>query len=335
MKPIHWIFLPLFIGISCSEALAGINVKVLHPQSVLDEIAVEGQGRVVLQKKNSLTSLAEGRVAKIFALVGDPVSMGQTLILLENPESERDAAAIKSKLDLNRRSLVLLARKERDAKELLDLGVMAKNEVSSLQNELLVKRMETSELQASLEKLRLRKKNQRILSKASGFLTQIVPEGSFLSYGQEAATILDPASEQIEALFPFERAPEIKPGQSAILSANGISVRGKVIRLFPSATANLVKVLISPTRPLPLDLNLQVKLRVKTRRGLMLPKSAVVMNDGRTFVFLLKGKKVQQREIHVDRAYDDRVILSGVSLSESVVVENASVLSDGTEVDFR
>ena len=69
------------------------------------------------------------------------------------------------------------------------------------------------------------------------------------------------------------------------------------------------------------------------RAKLMMPKGAVRTADGITYVFLLKGDRVERRAIKTGTAQGDQIeVLSGLSAGDRVVVEGPDTLADGTRV---
>lgn len=70
--------------------------------------------------------------------------------------------------------------------------------------------------------------------------------------------------------------------------------------------------------------------------ALVIPRQALLEKEGVYSLFVLKGKKVEKREVRPGIQQDDHVeILSGVSANELVVTEKAYSLEDGMEVEVR
>jgi HlyD family secretion protein len=68
----------------------------------------------------------------------------------------------------------------------------------------------------------------------------------------------------------------------------------------------------------------------------LVPKAAVVKRDNSSFVFVVKGNKVEQRTIRTgDEAGDALVVLDGLSGNESVAVTEVEKLGDGDRVKVQ
>src|SRR5262249_48033543 len=65
----------------------------------------------------------------------------------------------------------------------------------------------------------------------------------------------------------------------------------------------------------------------------LVPKAAVVKKDGGTFVFIVKGNKVEQRSIRLgNETGDSYYVLEGLSGGETAVTTGVEKLSDGDKV---
>jgi len=68
----------------------------------------------------------------------------------------------------------------------------------------------------------------------------------------------------------------------------------------------------------------------------LVPKAAVVKKDNSSFVFVIKGNKVEQRTIRTgEESGDAYVVLDGLSGNESVAVTAVEKLRDGDRVKVQ
>ena len=68
----------------------------------------------------------------------------------------------------------------------------------------------------------------------------------------------------------------------------------------------------------------------------LVPKNAVVKQDNSSFVFVVKGTKVEQRTIRLgDESGDAYVVLEGLSGNESVAISEVDKLRDGDRVKVQ
>ena len=74
----------------------------------------------------------------------------------------------------------------------------------------------------------------------------------------------------------------------------------------------------------------------KTIARVLVPKAAVVKKDNNSFVFVVKGSKVEQRTIRTgEESGDALVVLDGLSGNESVAVSEVEKLRDGSRVKVQ
>jgi len=74
----------------------------------------------------------------------------------------------------------------------------------------------------------------------------------------------------------------------------------------------------------------------KTIARVLVPKTAVVKQDNNSFVFVVKGSKVEQRTIRTgEESGDAYVVLDGLSGNESVAVAGVDKLRDGDRVKVQ
>ena len=71
----------------------------------------------------------------------------------------------------------------------------------------------------------------------------------------------------------------------------------------------------------------------KAAPRVLVPKAAVVRKDGSTFVFVVKGNRVEQRTIRLgDEAGDFYYVFEGLSGGESTATAGVDKLRDGDRV---
>jgi RND family efflux transporter MFP subunit len=170
-------------------------------------------------------------------------------------------------------------------------------------------------------------------------------------------TIVDMSSLEVEVDVSESYINRVRPGQpvEAVLDAYPQwRIPAHVITTVPSADRQkaTVRVRIGFQRQKPgdsLDSRILPDMGVKVsffdgkdaaatqseapRPKLMMPKGAVRTTDGTTYVFVLKGDRVERRAIKTGNAQGDQIeVLSGLSAGDRVVVEGPDTLADGARV---
>jgi HlyD family secretion protein len=100
----------------------------------------------------------------------------------------------------------------------------------------------------------------------------------------------------------------------------------------------------NPTEQLRPEMNARVNFlsdkpaanQTQTVARVLVPKAAVVKQDNSSFVFVVKGNRVEQRTIRTgEESGDAYVVLDGLSGSETVAVTGADKLRDGDRVKVQ
>jgi RND family efflux transporter MFP subunit len=144
----------------------------------------------------------------------------------------------------------------------------------------------------------------------------------------------------------------LKPGQRAEIIPEAypnLRFTGFIAEIAPEAnrakSTVQVKVKVeNPNEQLRPEMNARVNfLSDKAASGegkaiarVLVPKSAVVKKDNNSFVFVVKGNKVEQRTIRTgEESGDAYVVLDGLSGNESVAISEVDKLRDGGRVKVQ
>jgi RND family efflux transporter MFP subunit len=313
-----------------------VEVKVARPVGVTDSLVFDARGRVTAKKSFSVTALSEGKIKKIYVSVGEQVKIGQAIALLENSELDHELSIQNDKLQLSHKTVEDLEKKVKTSEEMLALGIISENDLISLKQELNARKTEAHDQEITSERLKIREKNYLIVTNTAGYISDILPEESFVNYGQAVAGIISLEDEQIEAFIPYDQVSKPSRGDEVLISSNSMTVSGKVSHSFPTANSNLIQVLITPGKPIPMNLEVKVTFKVRTINGLLIPKSAVVMDNGKPVIFLVKNNKTYKKAIIVEKDYLDNVVITNnLQPDDVLVIENAYLLSDQMNVTVQ
>jgi HlyD family secretion protein len=144
-----------------------------------------------------------------------------------------------------------------------------------------------------------------------------------LKMGQRAEIIPEAFSNMRYTGFIEEIAPEANRAKSTVQIKVKVENPNEHLRPEMNARVNFLaeKATNSETRP---------------TAKVLVPKQAVLKKDGNSFVFVVKGNKVEQRTIRPgDEAGDAYYVLDGLSGNESVVIAGVDKLRDGDRVRIQ
>lgn len=282
---------------------------------------------------------------------------------LKNAEAEyqraenlyRSGVASKAELDrtlAQRDSARALVEAARQASSMTDIGPR-KEEIRAAE-------AEVQQMKAALDYAQTQLAATEIKAPTVGtVLERIVERGEMVSpsaFGGSGARtsvvdLADLTDLQIELDISQTDFARLKMGQRAeIIPEAYPSLRftGFIAEMAPEANRAKATVQIkvkveNPNEQLRPEMNARVNFlsdKVGTQNSsvarVLVPKAAVVKKDNNTFVFVVKGNKVEQRTIRTgDESGDAYFVLDGLSGNETVATAGIDKLSDGDRVKVQ
>jgi RND family efflux transporter MFP subunit len=285
-----------------------------------------------------------GRMVSRNVQVGDTVDKGTLLAVLESTALEQDVQAAQA-------SLVSAQASSANARivEQRQKGLFAKTVVSQAAVEDAVQALQAAQsaeirANANLAKAKERLSYARLTADYTGVVTATGAEpGQVVSAGQTVVTVARPDLRDAVVDLPPSAVSALKIGDplSVVLQSDAaMAVSGLVRRIEPSAdpvtrSQRIRIALTSPPAGFRLGSVISVTLPDSRPSELLLPVSAVVTRDGKTFVWIIPdgGDAVAMREITMSAAGNDRVSIStGLKPGDRVVVAGVNSLTDGQKI---
>lgn len=202
------------------------------------------------------------------------------------------------------------------------------------------------ELKSEISQIELDLTRTQLKAPFGGFITRRTAE-----IGQRVRA-LDPMfnlgafSPLYADVFLSEReARQVRPGQAAVVqlgSEGEAKVTGRIERLSPvvdqaSGTVKITVELRPPGREFRPGAFVRVEIRTDTRNGvLMIPKRAVIEEDGQSFVYVTKDGNATRRKVKIGHEWEGRVEVSeGLESGQQVVVAGQGGLKEGSKVKVQ
>src|SRR5215212_6864435 len=319
----------LFSG---TKTISVAAVRVESGGASAGESVLTASGYVVAHHKIAVGAKVMGRVAWIGVEKGDLVQEGQVLVRLEDSEfraqvnqAQANIAAAQARLD----SLRTGSRPEEKLK-----------------------------MKAALDYANTQLAATEIKAPVTGTVLQrIVERGEMVSpsaFGGSGArtSVVDLTDLQVELDISQTDFARLKPQQRAEIVPEAypnLRFTGFIEEIAPEANRakSTVQVKIkveSPNEQLRPEMNARVNFLAdkapatdnQSIARVLVPKTAVVKKDNGSFVFVLKGNKVEQRTIRTgEESGDAYVVLDELSGNESVAVAGVDKLRDGDRVKVQ
>jgi membrane fusion protein, multidrug efflux system len=318
----------------------------------------------------AVATQAEGIVQKVLAEEGDFVKEGQVLCVLDDTQLRIRLALATEKLEQAKLQMdKARVRQEKAAAQIghtraeLDRyakahkeGLVSEKEVASyrykldeLQHDERVSSSETrefnhrvAELEAEIAQAKLEISRTQIKAPFAGYITQ-----RMVNIGQRVRAMdglfnLGSFSPLYADIFVSEKdARMVKPGQPAVLrlgSDDTQKITGRVERLSPivdQATGTVkVTVELQPVAAFRPGAFVRVDIRTDSRAdAVLIPKRAVMEEDGQQYVFLASGTTVKRTKVAIGYESDGKVeVRDGVTAGQKIVVAGQGALKEGAKI---
>ena len=311
-----------------SAANAAVGVVTAAATIQLMGVAIEAVGTTRANESVQVTSKASNTITAIGFNEGEEVTRGAVLVEMDDDEAqaalaEAEAALADSQSQYNR-SRDLVSRQALSMAELDQLEAMLKG----------------SQARVAAARARLADTVIRApFNGRTGF--RHVSIGSFVSAGTLITTLDDTSLIKLDFTVPETFLFVLKRGLPVTASSCGLPDRtfmGVVTnldsRVDPVTRSITVRAEVpNPDGTLRQGMFMTVSLQGEVVPTLLIPEGAIVPEQGRTYVFAVRGDVVERREVRIGKRRPGEVeILEGLAENERVVVEGTQNVRDGTVV---
>jgi len=306
------------------------NVNVVTAEVTLGELGleIEAIGNAVANESAEITSKSVNTVTAIHFEEGQFVRKGTVLVELDSAQVRADLAAAEAALAESRSQY-------NRSKELV-----ATNVISASQMDQLEAALKTNEAKVAAAKARLEDTIIRApFSGRIGF--RRISVGGLVNPGTVICTIDDTSVMKLDFTVPQSYMFGIAPGTPITAQIAGVPNRtfqGRITtldsRVDPVTRSIVVRAeLPNPDGVLKPGMFMTAKINAGVAQALLVPEGAIVPEQGRTFVFVVKDGVAFRREVTLGRRRVGQVqIATGVTAGERVIVEGTQKVRDGIAV---
>lgn len=326
--------------------LAATDLVVARRSELARTLSISGGLRAVNSAFVRAKVAAEVKVLPLRE--GDRVERGQVVAQLDDTEyqwrlrqAEDQAAAAKSQLEIAERTLA-------NNRALVDQGFISKTALDTSQ-------MSAAGAQASLQAARAAAEIARksvndsvVRAPLSGIVSQrLVQPGERVAIDARLVEIVDLSRIELEAALTPEDVAGVRVGQTAMLGVDGLSapVKARVARINPATQAGtravMVYLEVEPQAGLRQGLFARGSIEIERKAALVVPQSAVRLDQATPYVLVAEGGKVLQRTVVLgsrgsvaqDGGSEPAVeVTGGVAEGQIVLRGTVGALREGTPV---
>ena len=337
----------LLVLVACSddapapESAPSLTVSVAAPVQQTLPQRVTASGSVAAWEEMSLGVELNGqRVAEVLVEVGDTVTAGQALLVLDTRSlgmELRQAEAALAQADAN---LDVASSNARRGERLKKEQLVAASEADQLIAGELTAKAQRNTAQAQLENARLRLGFATLRAPDDGVISaRTVHPGQVVVTGTEMLRLIRKGRLEWRAELPEAELIKVAPGVKVELRGpDGAAVIGAVRAVSPSLNVDSRTGTVYADLPEPGALRAGMyasgDLVLGETAARTVPEQAIVERDGYRYLFVLgENDTVAQRRVELGaRAGGVVEVRDGLQVDEQVVVQGAGFLSDGDRV---
>jgi len=280
------------------------------------------------------------RISELLVDVGSTVRRGQLLARLADDTVKAEVRKQEALVAQARASLVQASTNLQRAQSVDVAGALAPQKMDEYRANEATAQASLASAQADLESARLKLSHTRIVAADDGVVSsKSAVLGHVVTAGAELFRLVRQGRVEWRAELDARQLASARAGQTArLMLPSGLNVQGTVRLVSPTLNAatgrGLVYVSLAAGQGAQPGQFASGTIELESTPALTLPQTALVLRDGRSYVYVLDdGQRVSSRVVVVGRRADDRVeVLSGLESGARVVASGGGFLSEGARV---
>lgn len=293
----------------------------------------------------ALQSQVEGHVTEIRVHAGEAVTAGQILMQIDPGPQPAAVARARASRASRQASLELAGRNLARVRELVDKGVLARQELDNAEAAVTSARSDVAALGAEIASSAVQLRYYQITVPSAGVVGDIpVRVGDLVTPQIKLTSVTDNHLLEANIAVPVERASAIELGmrvqivndEAQVVAGGDVSFISPEVA--PDTQSVLVKALIAnPDTRLRAGQLTRGRLVWRTRDGLTIPALAVIRLGGQAFVYVATethaGLVARQRPVSLGELTNNAYVVErGLSAGERIVVSQIQKLRDGAPI---
>jgi RND family efflux transporter MFP subunit len=324
---------------------SALTVELVAPDARNWSQTLRASGAVAAWEEVVISPETGGlRIAELAVTVGQRVAKGQLLVRLADDTVRAELAKQEALVAQAEASLQQAVGNLRRAQAVDVAGAIAPQKLDEYRASEATARASLASSRADLQSARLKLAQTRIVAPDAGIVASksgIV--GNVAGAGTELYRLIRQGRIEWRAELDAQQLAAVRPGLPARVELpGGQAVNGQVWLVSPTLSTSTGRGMAYVSLPVDVATHSAAKVGVfasgtielATQPALTLPEAAVVLRDGRSYVYLVgNDRKAASRPVITGRRQDARVeIVSGLDSASRVVAKGGAFLSDGAVV---
>jgi len=318
-----------------------LTVTVVTPHPVQWPQTLPASGAVAAWQEAVIGSeVGSLQITDLFVDVGSVVTRGQELARLSRDSTFADLHKQQAAVAQAKASLSQAQADAKRARAVKDSGALSDQQINNYLITEETARASLASAEAALESTRITLAKTSVRAVDDGVVTsRSATLGAVVSAGSELFRLLRQSRVEWNAEMDAQQIALVRSGQKAHLTlADGRQVEGVVRMVAPTLNSNTSRAIAYVA--LPTDSGAKAgsfatgAIDLETKVALTLPQSAVVLRDGRSFVFTVgDDSRAIRHLVTTGQRRDNRVeIVKGLNAGVRVVESGGAFLADGAQV---
>lgn len=280
------------------------------------------------------------RIAELLVDVGASVKRGQLLARLADDSVRAELRKQEAIVAQARANLDQASANMQRAKMVESSGVLSAQKIEEYRLTEATSRASLASAQAELDNIKLKLAQTRLVAPDDGIVSSKSGVlGNVVNAGSEMYRLIRQGKVEWRPELDARQLADVRAGQTArVTLQTGEQVEGKVRLVGPTLSTSTGRAIVYVS--LPADSAARAgmfangALELAARPALTLPQSAIVMRDGRAYVYVIdNADKVNSRPVATGRRQGNRIeVVSGVDADARIVASGGAFLSEGAHV---
>ncbi|HEX2442707.1 MAG TPA: efflux RND transporter periplasmic adaptor subunit [Vicinamibacterales bacterium] len=332
-----------------------VEVAPARREAVSEQITVVGN--LIGAATVEVVPKVSGRLEKVTVKLGDRVSNGQVIAVIEDREiyeqvkqAEASFAVARASIKQREADLKFNETALERARSLFDRQLLPKQSLDDADSkyqaavaQLDLVRAQFAQSEARLDELKITLANTVIRSPVNGFVgKRYLDAGGFASQNAPVVSVVDLSVVRLVANLVEKDLSRVRQGTSGSVEVDaypGEQFSGRVARVAPvfdaaTRTASMEIEVPNDGFRLKAGMYARVRLTVDTRQNaLVVPRNALVQVEGKDGVFVASGQKATFSAVQTGLQDEAKVeIVAGLREGTRVVTTGAGALRDGDTI---
>lgn len=285
-------------------------------------------------------------VKQILKEEGDYVRENDVLALLDDTEIKISYEQARIALDQAKVSMDEAEQNFIRSQELIKKELVSEQEFQTQEGVYKQRQLDYSNREENFKNLEIQLGWTKIRALAEGYITErLIEVGTRVTANQQVFTIEDFNPLLIRVYVPTSDAVALEVGMPTEITTGevlrGALFKGKVKLINPriDTQTGTVKVTVETydeTHRLKPGMFVEVRINIGQKENvLVVPRKSILYKQNKTYVFLVTGNTVSQREVVLGLTEEDEVeVVSGVQEGEVIVLVGVDGLKDGQRIDI-